>query len=206
MDTQLVSLCCTRLPRRLGVRSRFDWRSRLLPAVLLASMLGGCAVGNTYEYRLPRLPLSVQGNSAIGLAVTDQRPYILDGDKDPNFVGLQRGGYGNPFDVTTASGRPMAEDMALSSRQMARSSPGMPFAAPMPSAAACRGRSGRWPSRPSRARSASCSTRRTFAPPWPTRGSRARRPRRPRTPAASPHLGARQPKTCAFCWAMARAS
>jgi hypothetical protein len=30
------------------------------------------------------------------------------------FVGLQRGGFGNPFDVTTASGKPLAEDVALS--------------------------------------------------------------------------------------------
>ena len=83
-----------------------------LPVLVLASLLGGCAVGNTYEYRLGRMPLPVQGSSAIGLAVTDQRPYVIAGHKDPNFVGLQRGGYGNPFDVTTSSGRPMAQDMA----------------------------------------------------------------------------------------------
>ena len=84
----------------------------VLLLALLVMLLSGCAVGNKYEYRLLRMPLSVQGSSAIGLVVTDQRPYILDGDKNPDFVGLQRGGYGNPFDVTTASGRPMAEDMA----------------------------------------------------------------------------------------------
>lgn len=93
-------------------RSLFGRRWRVLPMVLLAVLLGGCAIGNKYEYRLPRMPLPVQGSSAIGLSVTDQRPYILNSDKSPEFVGLQRGGYGNPFDVTTASGRPMAEDMA----------------------------------------------------------------------------------------------
>jgi len=101
-------------PPRWGVGGPLlSVRSQSVPLLaLLALLVGGCAVGNKYEYRLPRMPLSVQGGGAIGLAVTDQRPYILGGDKDPDFVGLQRGGYGNPFDVTTASGRPMAEDMA----------------------------------------------------------------------------------------------
>jgi len=31
-------------------------------------------------------------------------------DKEENFVGLQRGGYGNPFDVTTTSEAPLAQD------------------------------------------------------------------------------------------------
>ena len=51
------------------------------------------------------------------LSVLDRRPYILDGDKDPDFVGLQRGGFGNPFKVTTESGRPLAEDMTESLRR-----------------------------------------------------------------------------------------
>jgi hypothetical protein len=34
----------------------------------------------------------------------------VSGDKDGDFVGLQRGGFGNPFDVTTQSGKTLAED------------------------------------------------------------------------------------------------
>jgi hypothetical protein len=46
------------------------------------------------------------------VGVQDRRPYILDHDKDEDFVGLQRGGYGNPFDVSTQSKQPLADDMA----------------------------------------------------------------------------------------------
>ena len=42
----------------------------------------------------------------------DNRPYVLSGDKESNFVGLRRGGYGNPFDVTTKSGKPLSQDLA----------------------------------------------------------------------------------------------
>lgn len=42
----------------------------------------------------------------------DRRPYVLDHDKAESFVGIQRGGYGNPFDVSTQSGQPLAADMA----------------------------------------------------------------------------------------------
>ena len=48
----------------------------------------------------------------MGLLVADKRPYVLSGNKEPSFVGLQRGGFGNPFDVTTVSGSPLSKDMA----------------------------------------------------------------------------------------------
>jgi len=35
----------------------------------------------------------------------------MSGEKKPDFIGLQRGGFGNPFNVRTASGRPMAAEM-----------------------------------------------------------------------------------------------
>lgn len=73
--------------------------------------LSGCAVGNTYEYRLQSLPLPVTGTAAVGVGVNDARPYVANRDKEAKFVGLQRGGFGNPFDVTTTSGRPLGADM-----------------------------------------------------------------------------------------------
>lgn len=82
-----------------------------LGIVLLTVFLVGCAVGNTYDYRRAKLNLVVQGSSIIGLAVIDQRPYILSGEKDPNFVGLIRGGFGNPFTVKTRSGYSLASEM-----------------------------------------------------------------------------------------------
>lgn len=48
----------------------------------------------------------------MALAVQDCRPAVVSGSKTPDFVGLQRGGFGNPFDVTTDSGQPLADDVA----------------------------------------------------------------------------------------------
>ena len=50
-------------------------------------------------------------------AVDDQRPDIVSGDEPPHWVGEQRGGYGNPFNVTTTSGKPFAEEVAEAVRR-----------------------------------------------------------------------------------------
>ncbi len=81
---------------------------------LLGLLLNGCAIGNQYTFRdenigLPMAP--AEKGMALSTGVSEQRPYILDGDKDPDFIGLQRGGFGNPFDVTTASGNAFVEDV-----------------------------------------------------------------------------------------------
>jgi hypothetical protein len=82
--------------------------------ILIALSVASCAIGNKYDYRSTTMALPVRpvDNKTLILSVQDFRPYVLNGDKDPSFVGLQRGGYGNPFDVNTLSGRPMTEDMA----------------------------------------------------------------------------------------------
>ena len=50
-------------------------------------------------------------SAPVALAVQDRRPYVVSQNKPESFVGLSRGGFGNPFDVNTASGQPMALDM-----------------------------------------------------------------------------------------------
>ncbi len=89
---------------------------RKILLVLVCSLLLSCAAGNRYNYRVQTatLPLKPTEQRALVLAVEDMRPYVLNGEKTPDFVGLQRGGYGNQFDVTTASGKPLTEDMAVS--------------------------------------------------------------------------------------------
>ncbi len=83
---------------------------------VLVILISGCAVGNKYDYRASVITLPVKSDNRVTvvLSVQDMRPYVLNGDKGPDFVGLQRGGFGNPFDVTTASGRPLTEDMSES--------------------------------------------------------------------------------------------
>jgi len=73
--------------------------------------LGGCAAGNKYSYHNVSANITASGDKTIGVATHDQREYVLSGKKSPDFIGLQRGGFGNPFDVSTASGRSLAEDM-----------------------------------------------------------------------------------------------
>jgi hypothetical protein len=58
--------------------------------------------------------LQARSSAKVAVGVQDKRSYVVTNDKTPNFVGLQRGGYGNPFDVTTASGQPLASDFARS--------------------------------------------------------------------------------------------
>ena len=81
-------------------------------AVLLAAaILGGCAFGRTYSYSNTSLNLPVSSGSSVAVAVQDQRPYVVSGNKPERFVGLMRGGFGNPFDVNTQSGGPIAIEM-----------------------------------------------------------------------------------------------
>jgi hypothetical protein len=88
---------------KLGGRHR--WIALVMP------LLVGCAVGNRHAYHTVTVEPSVSGSGALGVATHDQRPYVVAGDKEPQFVGLQRGGFGNPFDVRTADDRPLADDM-----------------------------------------------------------------------------------------------
>jgi hypothetical protein len=84
----------------------------LIACGLVLMTASGCAVGNKHQYAGVAPDLAIETTRAITVAVQDQRPYVLDGDKTPNFVGIQRGGFGNPFDVTTASGNALSSEMA----------------------------------------------------------------------------------------------
>lgn len=79
--------------------------------LLLMLPLVGCAVGNKYQYQNANVSLPVKGNMALAVHVDDERSYVKSGDKPANFVGLQRGGFGNPFNVTTGSDKPLADDV-----------------------------------------------------------------------------------------------
>ena len=87
--------------------------------LILVLFTSGCAVGNKYNYRDSAIDLPVKAvdEQTLVLTVNDLRPYVLNGDKDSSFVGLQRGGFGNPFSVTTASGQPMTADMSAAIKQ-----------------------------------------------------------------------------------------
>jgi hypothetical protein len=81
-------------------------------AACLAVLFMGCAVGQKYNYGDVIGELSASGNKAVGVATHDERSYILSGEKDPDYVGTLRGGFGNPFNVKTRSGQPLSDDMS----------------------------------------------------------------------------------------------
>jgi len=105
--------------------------SCLLPWALTATMVcHGCAAGNRHAYHETVAVLQAAGSKTIAVATHDEREYVRSGHKRPNFVGLQRGGYGNPFNVTTASTHPLAQDMtdAITASLRARGFQAIPVA------------------------------------------------------------------------------
>jgi hypothetical protein len=83
----------------------------VLASVVMVFIIG-CAVGNKHAYQGVAVDLDTSGSSSVALATHDQRPYVVSGDKQADFVGLQRGGFGNPFNVTTLSENALAEDFS----------------------------------------------------------------------------------------------
>ena len=56
--------------------------------VFMSILLVGCATGNKYNYQaeLASLPLRTQIEKTLVLNLQDQRPYVLSGEKAPDFV------------------------------------------------------------------------------------------------------------------------
>ncbi len=79
--------------------------------VIVVVSLYGCAFGNKHAYHDAAIDYRGEGAAKVGIATLDQRIYIISNDKMPDFVGLQRAGFGNPFDVSTESGQALAEDI-----------------------------------------------------------------------------------------------
>lgn len=87
---------------------------KYLALFLFTIFTTGCAVGVKHNYENSSLDLNLKTDHAITIGTLDQRPYVLSSRKNSNFVGLSRGGFGNPFNVTTLSGDPLADDISES--------------------------------------------------------------------------------------------
>ena len=74
-----------------------------------AIMLEGCVAGQSIA--LPYEAEKIGTQQAIGVVVDveDRRPFVLEGSKDPNYIGHYRAGFGNPWDVTTESKKALAD-------------------------------------------------------------------------------------------------
>jgi hypothetical protein len=82
---------------------------RILLILLITMGATGCAVGNRYSFETEPAVVT-QGTGSVAVAAKDLRPYVLSGEKGSDYVGTQRGGFGNPFNVGTASHRPLADE------------------------------------------------------------------------------------------------
>lgn len=85
---------------------------RLVALIIAPLVLAGCAIGNKHNYRDVVATLPSANSQNIAVATHDNRPYVLSNDKPPSFVGLQRGGYGNPFDVENANGEALSSSFS----------------------------------------------------------------------------------------------
>lgn len=85
-------------------------KANVIWLIILIVFLAGCAFGNKHAYHNVDANIVAAGTTKVAVATHDQRNYVKNGDKQPDFVGLQRGGFGNPFDITTMSGNALAQD------------------------------------------------------------------------------------------------
>jgi hypothetical protein len=90
------------------------WTSSSVALLAMLFCSWGCAAGNKYAYDGVVADLSYSGNTVVTVASYDRRSAVRKHEKPADYVGTQRGGFGNPFDVKTASGRPLAVDMTTS--------------------------------------------------------------------------------------------
>jgi len=86
-------------------------RNLTVAVVTLAVLCGSCSLWKQ-KYDHQELDLGVSSTLSLEVGVVDVRPYVLDEDKSPEFVGLARGSVGIPFNIHTESGEPLAMDMS----------------------------------------------------------------------------------------------
>jgi hypothetical protein len=70
---------------------------RKLLLVAAMATVTACAAGNRYDYRSALVGIPISGGGTIAINVLEARSYVVDGNKPAAFVGLQRGGFGNPY-------------------------------------------------------------------------------------------------------------
>jgi len=81
--------------------------------LLLLLPLSACAFGQKTSYE-GRSNFDIQtSDKNITVAVHDMRPYVQSGNKEPDFTGILKSLYGIPYDVSTKSGNPLADDFGL---------------------------------------------------------------------------------------------
>jgi hypothetical protein len=103
----------------------------ILVVSLTAFVLSGCVVGQKLEMDYTAEASQVQEKYSVKVSVTDDRPYVVSGDKKPWYIGKYRAGFGIPWDVTTDNDQPLA-DMVAGDVEQALRAKGFAVAAESP--------------------------------------------------------------------------
>lgn len=82
-----------------------------LLCIVSAFVLGGCAAGNKVDYRGTSSFTAPAAKGVMALGAQDERPYVVNGGKQANYVGMTRSLYGIPFNTATTSGEPLADEI-----------------------------------------------------------------------------------------------
>ena len=75
------------------------------------------AFGNKHPYHEVVISTQVKSHDPIAIAVHDQRHYVVNASKKATFIGSMRSGVGIPYDITTKSDKPLAEDFQIIIKQ-----------------------------------------------------------------------------------------
>ncbi len=82
-------------------------------AIFAPLVLAGCVVGQSISGGyVPTASAVAPAGQEVQLVVTDDRAAVKSGDKAVHYVGRYRGGFGNPFDVSTPNKEPLATVLA----------------------------------------------------------------------------------------------
>ena len=91
--------------------------TKFLVILSAALVLSGCVAGQTLNYDYKPTVAVGKANGEVNIVVRDERIYVKDGDKGPDYVGHYRAGFGNTWDVTTKGGTAFAEILARDLRE-----------------------------------------------------------------------------------------
>lgn len=86
----------------------------LLALVAILCSCGGAAFNRTENIQSAWPVINYSTDNQITIQVIDKRPDVLSKKVTPTYVGVMRGGFGNPFNMNTESGQPLADDIAIS--------------------------------------------------------------------------------------------
>ncbi len=85
--------------------------AKYLLTLAMFVVLTGCVAGQSIKMDYHMADNGAKLNGSAMVMVNDDRPFIVDGNKPPSYIGHFRAGFGNTWGVTTYKDEPLAEKM-----------------------------------------------------------------------------------------------